>query len=224
MAQLKKFKKEALGHVCAHIERSVAPGHYGNPSIDQARLDEDLINLAPEREGGQIAYIKQQVNEIMGVRTLRKDAVRMCCWVITVPKDLPKEKEPMFFQSAYNFLVDRYGAKSGMGEACVVSSYIHRSESTPHMHFAFLPVINRNGEQTFCAKEVITRADLSTFHRDLADYMDTQGICKKSDILNGNTKRDETGRALSVKQLKRSEDDRWTRSRSNDRERERGRW
>ena len=226
MAQVKKFKREALGHVCAHLERSVEPGHYGNKNIDQARLSEDCVNLAPTREGGQIAYIKQQTNAVMGFRTLRKDAVRMCCWVVTLPVNIPKEKEPIFFQAAYDFLVDRYGSKYGMGEDCVISAYIHQSESTPHLHFAFLPVIKRNGSQTICAKEVVNRADLSTFHRDLAEYMDAKGICPKSDILNGKTKRDDTGRALTVKQLKRGEDDRWTRTRTNDRdrERERGRW
>ena len=33
--------------------------------------------------------------------------------------------------------------------------------------------------------------------------MEQLGICKKSDILNGKTKRDASGRALSVKELKR---------------------
>lgn len=224
MAQVKKFKRDAIGHVCAHLERSVKPGHYGNKNIDQARLAEDCINLAPAREGGQIAYIKQQTDAVMGFRTLRKDAVRMCCWVVTVPKDFPIEKEPIFFRTAYDFLVERYGTKSGMGEDCVISAYIHQSESTPHMHFAFLPVIERNEEKTICAKDVVNRTDLATFHRDLAEYMDAKGICKKSDILNGKTKRDDNGRALTVKQLKRNEDDRWTRTRTNDRERERGRW
>ena len=224
MPQVTKFRKEELGHICAHLERSVASGHYGNKNIDPARLNEDRVNLAPEREGGQVTYIKQQINEIMGVRTLRKDAVRMACWVIDAPKSLSKETEPEFFRAAYDFLVARYGSKSGMGEDCVVSAYIHRSETTPHLHFAFLPVIERDGQKTFCAKDVVNRTDLTTFHRDLAEYMEAKGICKKSDILNGKTKRDDTGRALTVKQLKRSEDDRWTRSRTNDRERERGRW
>lgn len=226
MAHVKKFKKEALGHVCAHLERSVKADHYGNNNIDVSRLDEDCVNLAPAREGGQIAYIKQQTNAVMGFRTLRKDAVRMCCWVVTVPENLSKDKEQEFFRATYDFLVDRYGGKSGMGEDCVISAYIHRSETTPHLHFAFLPVLERDGERTFCAKQVVGRSDLATFHKDLAAYMTERGICSERDILTGNTQHDSRGRALSVQELKRSrprERDRWTRT-EHEINRERGRW
>lgn len=233
MAQVKKFKRDAIGHVCAHLERSVKPGHYGNKNIDQARLAEDCVNLAPTREGGQIAYIKQQTNAVMGFRTLRKDAVRMCCWVVTVPENVPKENEQEFFRTAYDFLVERYGSKSGMGEDCVISAYIHQSETTPHLHFAFLPIMERDGKKTFCAKEVVNRTDLATFHKDLAAYMEQRGICSERDILTGTTQRDASGRALSVKEMKRNRqrerereqqrvNDRWTRT--DEPMRERGRW
>lgn len=230
MANMKKISDmRAIGHLCAHYERSVQPGHYGNPDIDQARLEEDRVNLAPAREGGQTAYIKRQIAEVMDGRTLRKDAVRMCCWVVDAPQNLPKEKEQEFFQAAYDFMLDRYGRKSGMGEDCVISAYIHNSESTPHLHFAFLPVLERDGQRRMCAKEVVGRADLATFHRDLAAYMEQRHICSERDILNGKTQRDSSGRALSVKELKRSRQrererthDRWTTT--TDRERERGRW
>lgn len=226
MANMKKFSDmRDIGHLCAHYERSVQPGHYGNKDIDQARLEEDRVNLAPVREGGQTAYIKRKIAEVMGDRTLRKDAVKMCAWVVDAPQNLPKEKEAEFFQAAYEFMLDRYGCKSGLGEDCVVSAYIHRSESTPHLHFAFIPVLEQDGQRRMCAKEVVNRADLSTFHDDLAAYMEERGI------LNGKTQRDSSGRALSVKELKRSRQrererdknrDRWTTT--TERERERGRW
>ena len=230
MANMRKFSDmRAIGHLCAHYERSVAQGHYGNTDIDQERLSEDRVNLAPERTSGQTAYIKQQIAAVMDGRTLRKDAVRMCCWVVDAPQNLPKEKEQEFFQAAYDFMLDRYGRKSGMGEDCVISAYIHNSESTPHLHFAFLPVLERDGQRRMCAKEVVGRADLATFHRDLAAYMEQRHICSERDILNGKTQRDSSGRALSVKELKRSRQrererthDRWTTT--TDRERERGRW
>lgn len=230
MANMKKYSDmRDIGHLCAHYARSVAPGHYGNADIDQERLSEDRVNLAPAREGGQTAYIKRQIAEVMDGRTLRKDAVRMCCWVVDAPQNLPKEKEPEFFQAAYDFLTDRYGTKSGMGENCVISAYIHNSESTPHLHFAFLPVLERDGQRSFCAKQVVDRADLTSFHKDLAAYMEQQGICSERDILTGKTQRDASGRALSVKELKRNRqrerkraEDRWTTA--TERNIERGRW
>lgn len=228
MANMKKFADmRDIGHLCAHYERSVQPGHYSNKDIDQARLAEDRVNLAPARKGGQTTYIKQQISAVMGDRTLRKDAVKMCCWVVSVPENLSKDKEQEFFRATYDFLVDRYGNKSGMGENCVISAYIHRSETTPHLHFAFLPVLERDGKRTFCAKQVVGRSDLATFHKDFAAYMTARGICSERDILTGNTQRDSRGRALSVEELKRSsprERDRWTRSRTNDRERGRDKW
>lgn len=231
MANMRKFADmRAIGHLCAHYERSVAAGHYGNEDIDQSRLHEDKVNLAPDR-GKQTDYIKRQITEVMNGRTLRKDAVRMCCWIVDAPSTLPLEREPEFFRATYDFLADRYGGKSGMGEDCVISAYIHHSETTAHIHFAFLPVIERNGQRTFCAKEVVGRADLATFHKDLGQYLEVRGICKESDILNGKTQRDASGRALSVKEMKCDRqrecervNDRWTRTDESTRDRERGRW
>ena len=59
-------------------------------------------------------------------------------------------------------------------------------------------------------------------------YMEKHGICQKKDILNGNTKRDASGRALSVRELKKIRErerqiDRWSNSETTV-ERKRGRW
>ena len=119
-----------------------------------------------------------------------------------------------------------------MGEDVVISCYRHKSETTEHIHFAFLPVIDRNGEKAFCAKEVVGKDDLKTFHTDLAAWMEKKGICKKSDILNGKTIRDANGRALSVRELKklskekernREKAPRWSKG-TEDRPKERGRF
>ena len=195
-----------IGHLCAHYERSVKNDNYSNPDIDKSKLELDRVNLAPER-GKQTDYIKVKIKEIMGERTLRKDAVKMCCWIVDAPARMPEEKKPAFFEAVYKFLVKRYGTKSGMDEDIVISAYIHKSETTDHLHFAFLPVLQRKNasgdlEKTFCAKEVIGREDLRTFHEDLASYLESLGICKKTDILNGATKKDSSGRAYSVKELK----------------------
>lgn len=200
---MRKFSDmKDIGHLCAHYERSVKSGHYGNPDIDQNKLQLDHTNLAPDR-GKQTDYIKTQIKKIMDGKTVRKDAVKMCCWIVDVPERLPEGKKEVFFQSTYRFLVDRYGRKSGMGEDVVISAYIHKSETTDHIHFAFLPVVEKMGKKRLCAKECVGREDLKSFHQDFALYMEQLGICKKNDILNGKTKRDASGRALSVKELKR---------------------
>ena len=231
MANVRKFSDmKDIGHLCAHYERSVESGNYGNPDIDKSKLELDHTNLAPDR-GTQTDYIKSQIEQIMDGRTLRKDSVKMCCWIVDAPARLPEEKKPEFFKAAYDFLVDRYGTKSGLGEDVCISAYIHKSETTDHIHFAFLPVVERNGQKTFCAKECVGREDLATFHNDLASHMEKLGICKHSDILNGKTQRDARGRALSIKELKHNRTierernaDRWTAPNRTDRPIERGRW
>lgn len=189
-----------IGHLCAHYARAVQPGHYSNVDIKE-NLTHNDYNLAPDR-GKQTDYIKQKITEIQAGKTLRKDAVRMCCWVVDAPAAMPEDKKNDFFQAAYNFLVDRYGTISGLGEDIVISAYVHKDESTDHLHFAFLPIIDRSGQKSFCAKEVVGKADLKTFHDDLGNYMEKLHICKAGDIKNGKTIRDSSGRALSVRELK----------------------
>lgn len=217
MANIQKFSDmRAIGHLCTHYERGVEKGHYSNTDIDENRTAGNY-NLAQDR-GKQTDYIKETIREVMGDRTLRKDAVRMCCCVVDAPKNLPIEKEEIFFIAVYDFLVGRYGSKAGMGDDIVVSAYVHTDETTRHLHFAFMPIEERDGIRTFCAKNVVGRQDLKTLHQDLGAYLEKLGICKKKDILNGKTQCDSSGRALSVKELKK-------RSRERDRDREKvSRW
>lgn len=233
MANMKKYSDmRDIGHLCAHYERSVPEGHYSNPNICEEKIKDDY-NLAPDR-GKQTDYIKFKINEITGGKKLRKDAVRMVCWIVNAPDNLPEEKKSVFFEETYKFLVNRYGKKSGMGEDICISAYVHKSETTDHIHFAFLPIIEKNGRKRFCAKDCVNRDDLISFHADLGSYLEKCGICKKTDILNGKTKRDSSGRALSVRELKKinnmdkkGEIDRWNNisdESSRERARTRGRW
>lgn len=209
MANVRKFNKMSdIGHLLKHYSRSVAHDNYSNKDIDRTKIHLDRMNLAPQRNVSDMEYLKNQIQCITKGKRLRKDAVKMCCWVVNLPK-VSDINEYIFFEEVYYFLAQRYGKRSGMGEDVVISAYVHYSESTPHIHFAFMPVIQRNGEKVFCAKECINRKELSTIHNDLAEYLEKRGVCRKTDILNGNTIRDASGKALSVKQLKRNRDDRW---------------
>ena len=219
---LQKFREFTdIGHMTEHYSREKEAGHYSNPDIDQDRLDEDRTNYAPTRykkdkDGNvvkdennnpvplkQTEYIKQKIAEVMGEKRLRKDAVRMCTWVVQVPRTLPPSKYEIFFAESYRFLVDRYSKKAGIpGEDICISCYRHRSETTQHLHFAFLPVLKRGDKQSFCAKDLINRRELHDCQVELAKYLESKNICRVTDLLNGRTIRDSNGRAYSVKQLK----------------------
>ena len=228
MAHMRKCSMVETVHLCKHYERNSSIKGYGNSDVDMTRSSENY-NLAPKREG-QTEYIRQMLDEINHAN--RKDLVVMGDLIITAPADLPMEFREAFFKETYDFCVDRYGRKSGLGEDVVISSYVHLDESTPHMHFAFLPIsadIDKvTGEMTgqrFCGKEVINRQDLRTLHKDMQAWLDRKGIPAR--VLNGNTRFDSNGKSLSVKELKRGdsgrEKTRWDRPVEN-REKERGRW
>lgn len=195
MAHFRKCTMSESVHLCPHYERSESIETYSNSEIDKGRSYNNY-NLAPYRED-QIDYIRHQLKEIPHVQ--RKDLVVMTDIIITAPKDLEDTPE-RFFEEAYSFCSERFGRKSGMGEDVVISAYVHMDETTPHMHFAFLPIIHKDESSRFCAKEVVDRSELRTFHKDLQKHMDSQNI--SCSILNGNTRYDNNGRALSIKNLK----------------------
>ena len=92
------------------------------------------------------------------------------------------EEENLFFKEIYKFLENRYGQKN------VVSVYVHRDETTPHIHFCFIPIVldkNKNIEKV-SAKELITRKALQIFHNNLSKYMNSIFKCDIG-ILNGVT-------------------------------------
>lgn len=198
MANIQKYKRSEVGHLCAHYERSAS--NYSNTDIDLTRTA-DNYNLAPDHGMSQTAYIKQALNNIHHAN--RKDLVVMATWIINVPTTLAPEFHKKFLQEAYNFLINRYGTKSGLGENVCISAYVHTDESTQnaHMHFAFLPVITDPvyGKK-FGAKYCVNRNDITTFHQDLNTWLNNHGVY--ADVLNGKTQRDSTGRALSVKEMK----------------------
>ena len=174
MAHAAKYAASASGHMLSHYDRS-KDGLSGN--IDQSRTHLNY-NLGPEREGSQLDFIHQRMSEVRCLK--RADVNIMCDWVVTLTKyqwhdqnihmtPNKEQVERMFFERVYRFLADRYGEQN------VISAYVHRDETTPHMHFAFVPVTEdkKRGGEKLSAKEVVTRKDLQTFHTDLERHLDS---------------------------------------------------
>jgi FtsZ-binding cell division protein ZapB len=174
MAHAAKYAASASGHMLSHYDRS-KDGLSGN--IDHSRTHLNY-NLGPEREGSQLDFIHQRMSEVRCLK--RADVNIMCDWVVTLPKyqwhdnniHMTPNKEQVertFFERVYRFMADRYGEQN------VISAYVHRDETTPHMHFAFVPVTEdkKRGGEKLSAKEVVTRKDLQTFHTDLERHLDS---------------------------------------------------
>lgn len=117
----------------------------------------------------------------------------MCDWVVTAPEDLAEEELPLFFDECYKFLNARYGKEN------VISAPVHMDETSPHLHYNFVPVVKdkKKGIPKLSAKECITRKDLNTFHQDLTKHMMTV-FGRDIGILNGAT----VGGNKTIKQLK----------------------
>ena len=83
MAHFAKYTAAAAGHLSKHYERAKdEKGEYikfGNKDIDTDRTPENY-NLAPDREGGQQAFIKQRLSEVKLQK--RDDVKTLCDWVV----------------------------------------------------------------------------------------------------------------------------------------------
>lgn len=199
MAHCAKYVKVALGHMTKHYERARDEnGEYvkfGNESIDLSRTHLNY-NLAVHQQQPQLDFIKNRLDEVHVLK--RKDINVMCSWVVTAPKELPEERNKEFFERSYRFLEERYGKEN------VISAYVHMDETTPHMHFAFVPVVYDKKKERFkvSAKEAVNRYDLQTFHKDLQsemnDFMEKYDYEFECNVLNGAT---ENGN-LTIEEMK----------------------
>lgn len=189
MAHMMKHKKASCGHMFAHFDRKAE--HISNENLDRTRSHLNY-NLATHQQMDQGEFVRKRCSEVRCQN--RKDANVMVTWVITAPKDLPEAEHENFFQASYDFCKKRYGKEN------VVSSYVHMDEITPHMHFAFIPIVKdkKRGGYKLSAKECVNRSDLQTFHKDLEDFL-SKKLGHEVGILNEATKEGNK----SIEELKR---------------------
>lgn len=195
-----KFKgKENVRRILEHSDRGQegVPEHgHGNEKIDPKKT---CLNYDLKDRNGMTAteYYRSKIDEISGEmkargRTLRKDAVTLCSWVVTVPKDIPEEKQGEFFQGCFDFFSARYGSDS------IVTAAVHLDETTPHMHLQFMPIVtDKDGSRRLCAKDLENRRSLSSVHRDLEKELTTK-LGNRITLLNGATE----GGNKTVQELK----------------------
>ncbi len=188
MAHLEKYTAAAAGHMFAHYDRT----HSSSTSnIDESRTHLNY-NLAEKNQPlSCLDCLHKRMSEIKVLK--RANVNVMCDWVITAPESLTPEELPPFFDECYKFLNARYGKEN------VISSPVHMDETSPHIHYNFVPVVTdkKKGIPKLSAKECITRKNLNTFHPDLTKHM-TAVFGRDIGILNGAT----VGGNKTIKQLK----------------------
>lgn len=191
MAHVQKFSKSAVAGLSSHIERKTLNHSNEDIDTDKSHLNYDLC----EKEGNMNERLSDRLEDVHCLN--RADVKVMADWVLTLPqnlKELPEESQKQFFEQSYEFLSDRYGKEN------VLSAMVHNDETTPHMHFAFVPVTfdEKKQHNKVSAKEVLTRQDLKTFHQDLDKHLKE----KIPEIYQGGVLNDKTYPVKDVAELK----------------------
>lgn len=177
MAHLEKYTAAAAGHMFAHYDRT----HSSSTSnIDESRTHLNYNLAEKDQPLSCLDFLHKRMSEIKVLK--RANVNVMCDWVVTAPEDLTEEELPVFFDECYKFLNARYGKEN------VISSPVHMDETSPHLHYNFVPVVKdkKKGIPKLSAKECITRKGLNTFHQDLTKHM-TAVFGRDIGILNGAT-------------------------------------
>lgn len=174
-----KFTRNQSGNILVHCNRSDPNRTYKNQEIHHDRTHWNY-NLAPKHEGTtDYEFMKSKCEEF---KILKRSNVNwMVSWVITIPADYEGSQE-MFFKEAYNFMENKYGKEN------VISAYVHLDETSPHMHFCFVPVVfdTKKQEYKVNAKVCINRTELLKIHPQMQEYLENK-LQTKVNILNGAT-------------------------------------
>ncbi|KAA8323709.1 mobilization protein [Leuconostoc carnosum] len=180
MAHLKKNTRGAVPGLAVHFERKT--DHHTNKEIDVSKsyLNQDLMADGSD----MLSRFNERLNDVYCMK--RDDVKALATWIVTLPEELaeaPYEQQSAFFEATTNFLNDRYGQENA------VAAVVHYDETTPHLHYAFVPVVFdvKKSRYKVSAKEVLTRHDLQTFHEDLDQHLKKVLPFYEQGILNHKT-------------------------------------
>ena len=181
MAHVKKFTANSVGGLSIHIDRKTTNHSNEDIDIERTPLNYDLC----EKEGDLQSRYHQRLSEVYCMK--REDVKSCASWVVTLPEELlqsSSEEQKQFFEATYTFLSQHYGKEN------ILSGMVHYDETTPHIHFAFVPVVfdEKKQREKVSAKLVLTRKELQHFHSDLDDYLKEKiPMIYREGILNGKT-------------------------------------
>ncbi|WP_051577854.1 MobV family relaxase [Sporolactobacillus terrae] len=169
VCHMTKYASGNLGGLQRHNQRETENHANKDIKTELSYLNYDLINT------GKISYPKKINDRIAeGVETnraIRKDAVRVCGFIVSASPELFKDKAEnetrSYFEKATGFFKNRYGAEN------VVYAQVHMDETTPHMHLGVVPITE---DHKLSAKRIFNRKELQNLQKNLPDYMQKQGF------------------------------------------------
>ena len=161
MAHIEKFQASALGGMLGHYARKSELEHgYVRDNIDPTRTH---LNFNLRERVRPIEFIDERIKALNLKRAVRKDAVKMIDTVVTLPQGYTGDVRE-FMEAVKETLDGIFGAENCVG------AWVHLDETTPHMHYASVPVTE---DGRLSAKSLLTRAFMREFHPKLEE-----GVCE----------------------------------------------
>lgn len=186
MAHIAKYNSQAIGHMLSHYNND-RHTREGRENVDPSRIDRNYTLTFREDNLTDREFIDERCSQAQFRET--KATIKMVDVCIQVPKDYRGDVD-RFFESCASFVAERYGAEN------IIGCYVHKDEWNKdthepvqdHAHISFVPIFHDRERDIdrLCAKEMVDRNDLKTFHRDLEKYLERDHI--HAHMLNGSTK------------------------------------
>lgn len=153
-----KMNNGGEGAVLMHNARALE--HHANENIDPERTHLNM-NLTFMQNPDDSRTDWQRFKDRLGQLSYRKQKnnVRMCSIIITAPKNIRPADVDKFFLVAHKEL----NALTG-GTDNEVSAWVHKDETTPHMHYCFVPGVTVNGVPKLSASKMVDRQFLQKLH------------------------------------------------------------
>lgn len=172
-----------VAHMLKHNSGSSCSGMYSH----NERLSDSKTNSYINKNKTHLNYelvnhnhilynevIKNKIKELgygkNGKKQLRKDAVKMCSWIISSDNDffkkLTEQEQKQFFEESLNFF------KNEFGEENIISATVHNDETTPHMHLNIMPIIDKS----FNCKKLFNKTKLKKIQDNLPKHLQSKGF------------------------------------------------
>lgn len=165
---MEKMKSDNLVGIGNHNQRRFS--NHSNKDIDvsKSHLNYDILDKVKSYKTDIEGYINANKSS---KRTVRKDAVLVCEWIITSDSEFFESMSPAdtreYFQTAIDFFAERYGSKN------LMYAQVHLDERTPHMHLGIVPFDKDN---KLTAKTMFDREALQDIQNELPLYMNERGF------------------------------------------------
>lgn len=176
---VQKIQGQGLGGIRNHMMRTGESRT--NPDIDAGRSPQNW-----DVDGMTAAHLERRINERIRSLNLknkpRRDAVRLVTVLVTASKEameaMGQENARAYLTDAARWLSERFGRENAM------YAIVHEDESTPHLHFGFVPVTS---DGKLAAKRILTPNSLRALQTEFARDVGARYGLKRGE--EGNTKR-----------------------------------